>query len=68
MNKSVCEIFPHPPAGLDPAALVVERIPRHVAIIMDGNGRWAQQRGKNRLEGHSAGISSVRESIRCASD
>ncbi|MEG0476711.1 MAG: isoprenyl transferase [Raoultibacter sp.] len=62
------EIFPHPPAGLDPAALVAGRIPAHVAIIMDGNGRWAKQRGKNRLEGHNAGIAAVRESIRCASD
>ncbi|MEF9841045.1 MAG: isoprenyl transferase [Raoultibacter sp.] len=68
MTKTVSEIFPHPPAGLDPAALVMGRIPRHIAIIMDGNGRWAKQRGKNRLEGHAAGINSVRESIRCASD
>ena len=30
------------------------RLPQHVAIIMDGNGRWAQQRGKVRTEGHSA--------------
>ena len=28
------------------------RLPRHVAIIMDGNGRWAQRRGKSRIEGH----------------
>jgi undecaprenyl diphosphate synthase len=36
-------------------------IPRHIAIIMDGNGRWAKQRGKVRLEGHRAGAESVRE-------
>lgn len=36
-------------------------IPRHVAIIMDGNGRWAKQRGLPRLEGHRAGAESVRE-------
>ncbi len=35
-------------------------IPKHVAIIMDGNGRWAQQRGKNRSAGHKAGVKSVR--------
>jgi undecaprenyl diphosphate synthase len=35
---------------------------------MDGNGRWAKQRGKNRLSGHKAGIAAVRETIRCASD
>jgi undecaprenyl diphosphate synthase len=36
-------------------------IPRHIAIIMDGNGRWAKQRGLPRLEGHRAGAESVRE-------
>ena len=36
-------------------------IPRHIAIIMDGNGRWAKQRGFPRLEGHRAGAESVRE-------
>lgn len=41
--------------GLDP-----ERLPRHVAIIMDGNGRWAQQRGLPRIEGHRNGVHSVR--------
>ena len=37
-----------------------ERWPRHVAIIMDGNGRWAQQRGLPRIEGHRRGVASVR--------
>ena len=32
------------------------RIPQHVAIIMDGNGRWAELRGKERYEGHVAGV------------
>jgi undecaprenyl diphosphate synthase len=36
-------------------------IPRHIAIIMDGNGRWAKERGHPRLEGHRAGAESVRE-------
>lgn len=45
-------------AGLDPA-----RLPRHVAIIMDGNGRWAQQRGLPRIEGHRRGTQSVRATI-----
>jgi undecaprenyl diphosphate synthase len=45
-------------AGLDP-----ERLPRHVAIIMDGNGRWAQQRGLPRIEGHSRGVKTVRGTI-----
>jgi len=38
-------------------------IPRHIAVIMDGNGRWARERGKPRGEGHRAGAESVREVI-----
>ena len=37
------------------------RLPQHVAIIMDGNGRWASKHGKNRIFGHTNGVSSVRE-------
>jgi undecaprenyl diphosphate synthase len=40
-----------------------DRLPRHVAIIMDGNGRWAAQRHLPRVEGHRAGIDSVREAV-----
>lgn len=43
-----------------------KRIPQHVAIIMDGNGRWAEQRGKERYEGHAAGVEPVRASLRAA--
>ena len=42
------------------------RIPQHVAIIMDGNGRWAKQHGKERFEGHIAGVESVRAAVRAA--
>lgn len=42
--------------------------PRHVAIIMDGNGRWAQQRGKVRLFGHHAGAKRVKEIVRACPD
>lgn len=41
-------------------AIPPERIPRHVAIIMDGNGRWARQRGLARIEGHEAGTENIR--------
>jgi undecaprenyl diphosphate synthase len=41
-------------------------LPRHVGIIMDGNGRWAEERGLPRLEGHREGSNSVREVTRCA--
>ena len=38
-------------------------IPQHIAIIMDGNGRWAQQRGRKRVVGHKAGVESVRSTV-----
>ena len=41
----------------------LDRLPRHVAVIMDGNGRWAEKRGLPRVEGHRAGIASVREAV-----
>ncbi|MBO1519758.1 polyprenyl diphosphate synthase [Oceanisphaera pacifica] len=41
-------------------------LPRHVAIIMDGNGRWAELRGKFRVSGHKAGVKSVRAAVRFA--
>jgi undecaprenyl diphosphate synthase len=45
-----------------------DRLPRHVAIIMDGNGRWAQRRLMPRVAGHRAGVSAVREATEtCAS-
>lgn len=68
MNKPLDEIFPKLPEGLSYDGLDVERIPEHVAVIMDGNGRWAKSRMMNRLRGHKAGIEAVRETIRCASD
>jgi undecaprenyl diphosphate synthase len=42
------------------------KVPQHVAIIMDGNGRWAQQRGKSRVAGHKSGVESVRTSVSTA--
>jgi undecaprenyl diphosphate synthase len=43
-----------------------ERLPRHVAIIMDGNGRWAEARGLERNAGHRAGLEAVRAVVRAA--
>jgi undecaprenyl diphosphate synthase len=55
------------PSGSEEQALVRAidwtRLPRHVAIIMDGNGRWAKLRHKRRVEGHRAGIASVRDVV-----
>jgi undecaprenyl diphosphate synthase len=41
-------------------------IPRHIAVIMDGNGRWAKQQGQDRLFGHASGVESVRSTIKSA--
>ena len=51
---------PYTDNDLNALGLSRERIPRHIAIIMDGNGRWAQQRGLPRIEGHRRGVQSVR--------
>ncbi len=45
------------------AELDIERLPRHIAVIMDGNGRWARMRGKPRIFGHRAGAESVRSIV-----
>ncbi len=40
-----------------------EHLPRHIAIIMDGNGRWAKEKGEDRLFGHFHGVESVRNIV-----
>jgi undecaprenyl diphosphate synthase len=45
-----------------------DKIPQHVAIIMDGNGRWAKERGKSRNEGHRVGIEKIREMLEICRD
>jgi len=55
------KIDPHE-VGLDP-----RRLPHHVAVIMDGNGRWARDRGRPRIFGHRAGIESVRDVVKACS-
>lgn len=51
-----------------PKQLDSSNIPKHIAIIMDGNGRWAKSKGEDRLFGHLKGVESVRETIKAASD
>lgn len=46
----------------------LERLPQHIAIIMDGNGRWAKSKGKPRVFGHQSGITSVREAAESAAE
>ena len=64
---SVDELLASIPAGHPDEALARqitrERLPRHVAVIMDGNGRWAAQRHLPRVEGHRAGIEAVRDTV-----
>ncbi|MFZ5642405.1 MAG: isoprenyl transferase [Bacillota bacterium] len=50
------------------AAIDPSRMPRHVAIIMDGNGRWARRRGMPRAYGHRAGVESLREVVKASSE
>src|SRR5205814_5593082 len=47
-----------------PATDSLMALPRHIAIIMDGNGRWAERRGLPRVEGHRRGADAVRETVR----
>jgi undecaprenyl diphosphate synthase len=51
-----------------PTDLLQERLPRHVAVIMDGNGRWAKQRGMPRIRGHQRGADVLKELLRCCKD
>lgn len=51
-----------------PADLQQDRLPRHVAVIMDGNGRWAKQRGLPRFMGHRRGVDALKDLLRCCRD
>jgi undecaprenyl diphosphate synthase len=53
--------------AIDPK-IDLSRLPRHVAVIMDGNGRWAKQRGKLRTFGHTNGVKAVRETVEQAAE
>ena len=48
--------------------LDLHRLPKHIAIIMDGNGRWAKEQGKDRLFGHASGVEAVRDTLKTAKD
>src|SRR5881394_496017 len=55
-------------AGVRYMSVPAENVPQHVAIIMDGNGRWAKQRGLPRIEGHRRGVETVRTTTFAARD
>ncbi|WP_295127284.1 isoprenyl transferase [uncultured Chitinophaga sp.] len=48
--------------------LDLQRLPRHIAVIMDGNGRWAKERGQDRLYGHHEGVESVRNVVEACAE
>lgn len=54
------------PADALKARIDSDRVPKHIAIIMDGNGRWAQRQGEHRLVGHASGVESVRAALKGA--
>ena len=54
---------PGSPAALLARRLDPQRLPRHIAVIMDGNGRWAQTRQLSRVEGHRHGVEAVRDTV-----
>ena len=56
------------PAGEGDKALDPKRLPKHLAVIMDGNGRWAKARGLPRVAGHKAGVESVRAATRACGE
>jgi len=51
-----------------PVDLDKSRLPNHVAVIMDGNGRWAKRLGKPRIRGHQRGVDALKELLRCCKD
>ena len=66
--STIQKIFSQLPDDINISELDLNNVPKSVAIIMDGNGRWAQARGLKRGEGHKAGIGAVREAIRTCND
>jgi len=58
VKRAVRRPVPHP-SGATPPPVPKALVPRHVAIVMDGNGRWAKERGLPRTRGHEAGESSL---------
>ncbi|MBP8274551.1 MAG: isoprenyl transferase [Acidobacteria bacterium] len=63
LSDLLTHLSPDSPEAALAAQVDVDRLPKHVAIIMDGNGRWAAQRHLPRVEGHRAGIESVRDTV-----
>ena len=71
MSRALATGIPSPlgqPVSALPESLDPARLPRHVALIMDGNGRWARQRGLPRVMGHRQGVEALKRTLRLCSD
>lgn len=62
-EQKLIEYFADTPDDISLSDVNLDHLPSHISVIMDGNGRWATRQGKERGEGHIAGISSLRETI-----
>ncbi|HIY50829.1 MAG TPA: isoprenyl transferase [Candidatus Olsenella avicola] len=62
-TQKLREYYANPPEDVSLEDVDLGRLPRHVSIIMDGNGRWAQARGLDRSRGHVAGVDALREAV-----
>lgn len=62
-EQKLREHYSQPPEDISLDEIDLDRIPKHISIIMDGNGRWAQARGRARSDGHVAGVESLREAV-----
>lgn len=62
-EQMLIEYFADAPDDISLSDVNLDHLPSHISVIMDGNGRWATRQGKERGEGHIAGISSLRETI-----
>lgn len=67
LGFTVSRATPHTAAELSALEIDPKRVPQHIAIIMDGNGRWAKNQGLPRIEGHRRGVASVRAVVEEAS-
>lgn len=63
ISQELASYFSCPPDDTSLSDISMDRLPSHVSIIMDGNGRWAQARGLDRALGHKAGVSSLKEIV-----
>lgn len=67
-GEFLLKIWPRNKENKMPKSINSDRIPEHIAIIMDGNGRWAQKKGMPRAVGHRAGVESLKNIVRCCDE